>query len=148
MGQLPQKYEAAVAVARPRAAAADHGVRHLPLQEVVRLPWLLLLLLWLLLLRPLLLPVLLLLLLRQFGLCRHCACLRRQLLLFRRTRRGWRKRKVLQSGQESGKESSKKVGQVQVESCWIPERNNQRRRRRRWLSFRTLWIRRLLWWLF
>ena len=87
--QLPQKYEAALAaVGRPRASAADHGVRHLPLQEVVGLPRLLLLLLLLLLLRPLLLPLLLLLLLWQFELCCHCTCLWRQLLLLRW--RSWR----------------------------------------------------------
>ena len=89
--QLPQKYEAAVAaVGRPRASAADRGVRHLPLQKVVGLPRLLLVLLLLLLLRPLLLPLLLLLLLWQFELCRHCTCLWRQLLLLRWRWGSWR----------------------------------------------------------
>merc|ERR1711971_955191 len=152
MGQLPQKKKnEAPAAAVARAAAVDHGVRHLPLQEVVGLTRLLLLLdvRLLLLLGPLLLPLLLLLLLRQLRLCCHCACLWQwRLLLIKRWRWGarrWRrKKKELQSGQEGGEESSKKVGQVQVKSGWIPERNNQWRRRRWWLSLRTLRI----WWLF
>merc|ERR1711971_1543612 len=137
MGQLPQKKKnEAPAAAVARAAAVDHGVRHLPLQEVVGLTRLLLLL-----------DVRLLL--RQLRLCCHCACLWQwRLLLIRRWRwRTWRwrrKKKELQSGQEGGEESSKKVGQVQVKSGWIPERNNQWRRRRWWLSLRTLRI----WWLF
>merc|ERR1712032_1167474 len=115
MGQLPQKnYEAALAVARPCwAAAVDHGVRHLPLQEVVGLAGLLLLLVRLLVLGPLLLPLLLMLLLWQLGLCCHCAFLwqRRLLLIRRRWRtwrwgaRRWRKEKELQSGQEGREES-------------------------------------------
>merc|ERR1712233_305198 len=122
MGQLPRKYEAPLALARPRADAADREVLHLPLQEVVLLPRLLLLFLWILLLRTILLPLLLLLLLWKFGLCLHCTCLRlRQLLLLRwrsswRWRRG-RKRKVFQARQESGEESSKEVWKVQVKSC-------------------------------
>merc|ERR1712233_94684 len=139
--QLPRKYEAPLALARPRADAADREVLHLPLQEVVLLPRLLLLFLWILLLRTILLPLLLLLLLWKFGLCLHCTCLRLRQLLLLRWRSSWRKRKVFQPRQESGEESSKEVGKVQVKSCRFSERNY--RRRRWWLSFGTLRI----WWL-